>query len=857
MNLESPDMDLIAPVLPGRAEILEHWLSRQPLVPVAGGMVLGIALDAAWPVPAIMAVILFLLAGIILFYLKRRVLVCHAAVILAGISTGAMLHDYSFRHWPQNHVARYCGQGSTPVRLTGTVVTAPVIRPVGMGSVQWYRQSSRTRMVVEAEKIEGVAGDIEVCGLVSVMVREPLLRIETGDRVELFGKLFRPVPPMNAGVRDWTLISQRNGILVQLTCEHAANVVFLSVGDPARHWIDRLRRWVRRSMLDEAYDRDEPGAQLLSAMVLGQRSAVEADLNEVFVRTGTVHYLSVSGAHVGMLASMVWLIGWLAGQSRRGCAFWAMLLVTAYAILAEPRPPIMRAALMSNLFCLSILLRRPARSINWLALAAIILLLIKPTQLFMPGFQLSFVTVTVLILFVSRVRLRARHMFYRLIGRGDPLLMPEIQEKLHPPSLLRNVINWTLRLLSVWLTISVTAWLASGLIVTYHFQRVAVWGWLNTLIVLPLVWFTLVLGYAKTGISVLCPPLADEMAFLLRKVTEALIAVVEKLSALPGAGMPTPQVPGWFIFGGYAVLVLWLLRDWLRMGGRYVAMAAFVLLIVAVWHLAPARSGDSLRMHVLSVGDGSCCVIQLPNGNNIIYDIGSRPPYDLERWTVGPFLAHQRIPRIDAVILSHANLDHYCGLPDLLDRRRVEKILTAPHFAQHAAESSGTKRVINEIKKHDLSWKTIDQGDRLTGVGEVEIKVLWPPPIDQLSIAEPNDTSVVLRISYAGKRILLCGDIEEPVQRYLLAMGDLKADVLVLPHHGGVVPTTKQFIEAVDPEYCIRSSGQRDKETTNGLLELVADRNYYNTADDGVVEVAIEPGSMKVTPFITRQKAKR
>ncbi|MHC4672886.1 MAG: ComEC/Rec2 family competence protein, partial [Planctomycetota bacterium] len=571
-----------------------------------------------------------------------------------------------------------------------------------------------------------------------------------------------------------------------------------------------------------------------------------------FVKTGTAHYLSVSGAHVGMLGSVVWLIGWLAGGSRRTCALWAMILITAYAFLAQPRPPIIRAALMADMFCLAVFFRRPARSANWLALAAIILLVVQPTQLFMPGFQLSFVAVAALVLFTPRFHESAGYLFYRLIGRDDPLLMPRMQMRINRPTTLQMLVNGTIRALGWWLAIAVSLWLVSSLVVACHFQRVALWGWLNTVLVLPFVWVTLVLGMTKTIVTLICPPLAGAIGFPLAWVAEVLIDLVKFLASLPGAGTATSAIPGWLAAAGLAVLGFWVIYPWLRISGHWVGLAVLAYLVVAGWQLAPTGRSDTLSLRVLSVGDGNCCVIRLPNSQTLIYDMGSRPPYDLERWTVGPLLAEERIYRIDAAILSHPNLDHYSGLPDLIERRRVGQVIAAPHFELLPNRSRGSRLLVSQIKQTGLPWRTITQGDRLNGTGQVAIEVLWPPPFDGFDISHPHDTSVVLRIEYAGKRVLLCGDIEELPQRELLASADLKADVLILPHHGGVDSTTGAFINAVDPQYCIRSSGQQNKNTRNGLLELVTDRTYYNTADNGAVCVEITPVELTVTPWRRR-----
>ena len=157
--------------------------------------------------------------------------------------------------------------------------------------------------------------------------------------------------------------------------------------------------------------------------------------------------------------------------------------------------------------------------------------------------------------------------------------------------------------------------------------------------------------------------------------------------------------------------------------------------------------------------------------------------------------------------------------------RRLLKLLTA------------RKHPVERIKTPPASWE-------LDGV---RFEWLWPPPgLDRGTSA--NDTSIVLRVSYAGRSVLLTGDIENLGQRGLLARGGLHADVLVLPHHGSVRATSAAFIEAVDAVAVIRSSHQRMDETHNGINAIVGAATFHNTADTGAVRVIItSTGSLTVT----------
>ena len=324
-----------------------------------------------------------------------------------------------------------------------------------------------------------------------------------------------------------------------------------------------------------------------------------------------------------------------------------------------------------------------------------------------------------------------------------------------------------------------------------------------------------------------------------------MIAVVVWLSRIPGSSLTTPAVPGWLVVGACVVLVLWIVAERLQVGGYVVAVAALLLAVAAAWRLAPPAPGDTLRLRVLAVGHGAAHVVSLPNGRTLIYDMGSMPPYDLEQWAVGPVLAHDRIARIDAAVVSHANLDHFCGLPDLAEHRPVGWLVSSPYFFQKAESPGSTAKLFSEMRRLGVRTGTLARGDRLVGTSDATADVLWPPG-NLSATTEANDTSVVLRLQYAGRRILLCGDIETLPQQELVASADLKADVLVLPHHGSPKHLAPEFLRAVDPLICICSNGRRDSDSPNGVRSMLAGRRYYNTADVGAVTVSISPAAIHV-----------
>ena len=840
--------------LPSRREVLLKWLAAQPLVPPAVGMILGIILDSVMPVPCVVAVALFVLAGFALVRFRHVDGIGHLAVLLAALAVGAVRHDLGFRHWPADHIGRFCRDEPTPVRLVGTVVSAPLVKSPDSGRVQWMEQTPSTHMNVMAERIVGDAGERPAVGWVAVLVREPVEQLGAGDRVELYGRLHRIAPPSNPGEYDFALASRRRGVLAQLTCKKAAHVAVLAKEPNGYRLISDVRRRVQAAMLANTFQGDEPGAELLSAMVLGQRSAVSPEINEAFTVTGTVHILSVSGSHVAMLVGLVWLAGMVIGASRRSCAVWAMVLITAYAVLAEPQPPIFRAMIMGDLLCGAILLRRPVRTLNWMALAAIVLLTSQPTQIFDIGFQLSFLTV-IGIIYLHRPLMKAGRVFVDwVLRRDDPLLSPEIQDRINPPTRLRRAWRWATRNVGSYLAVSIVAWLAGLLPAAHHFHRVATWGWLSNLPVLWLVFFVEIIGLLKAVLGLVLPPVANVLGYLLAPLTDALIWLVKWMASWPGAGLFTPAVPLWLVCAGSGLLALWVLRPWLRLRRRWVAVVNLSFVMVLAWQLSPHRSDNACRVHVLSVGNGLTSLIQLPNGRTLVCDIGARPPYDVERHKLAPLLARENVWRIDAALISHANLDHFCGLPDLVARRHVDRVVISPWFAPPGSKNAAGNRLLATLRRQRMPLAEVVRGDWLPDTGDAVMEVLWPPRDPGVALQKANDTSVVWRLTYAGQRVLFCGDIEELPQRYLMSSEDLKADVLILPHHGGVNRTTAAFIDAVNPRYCVRSTAQRDADTRNGLLPLVAKRGYLSNAEDGAVEIRLAATGVTVEPFRKRSR---
>ncbi len=852
-------------MLDGMHDVSRTIMRVSPLFPVAAGLIAGIVLDRRVELGVYIYLIPFVLLSVGVLIRRVRVSIGPLLIFIVSGCLGGVLHIHAVRMIPPSSIERHIGEHKRIARIRGVVVSEPrLLGPPTNPFQRWTYGSERAVFLLDTESIEGTDSDIPVTGRIRVTVREAILDLCENERVEVFGWLYQLHPPRNPGSFDWAAFYQRQGVVAQMRCNHRENVQRLDTGPPTQghDFVTWLRTTVRGMLTDDLATGADEEASLLEAMVLGHRSRLDRRLNDVFIQAGVIHFLAVSGTHVLVVCSFVWFVGRVLRRSRRQCAWLMIFTVCAYALIAEPRPPILRATVIALLFSASLLLRRPRSRLNWISAAAVVLLLCDPGAVFDVGFQLSFVAVlgvsylTPAILQALRDlrNLIERMIFKRPFAEQDRQMADDVNRAIG--SLRRRLNRATRWVLVGFAAVSLGAWLAGMPVVASHFNRVQPWSPISSVIVFPLVYVVMILGLIKILVSGGFPVLGLVIAKVLTPADQFLIWIVERLSSLPGASLTIAVPPWWLVTVYYVFLVLFALgfrrtphefrneplrevptgRQRLKSG----CGLAFVLLLVSacVWHWSGRTSGR-LVVTVLSVGAGSATVMELPDGRTMLYDVGTMGPYDIGRNTVVPFLRHRGITHIDRVHLSHPNLDHFSGLPSILDEIDVGLIVVNEHFKPRSRPRSPSQHLLDLLAERGHPMETLDPSMPRWERGGVTFELLSPLS-DFDEACSTNDTSTVLRLTYTGHSILLTGDIEDYAQRALLDRGDLRADVLVLPHHGSVRSSSKAFVDAVGARVVIRSSHERMEETFNGLQAVVGTIPLYNTADVGAVRVVID-----------------
>lgn len=576
-----------------------------------------------------------------------------------------------------------------------------------------------------------------------------------GDRVRVEGVVR---VPEEGGFSDSLL---RRGIAVEVS---ASDVERLGPSaNPVIRAAQSVRSLVGRSIRALFAPRE---AGLLLGLVLGDDSGLDEGVARDFHATGLGHMLVVSGENVAMVLAPVLALG-LALRLGRWTRFGLGLgTVVFFVVLTGAEPSVMRAGVMAGLALTGVLLGRPRSAANVLAGAALALLVIDPALVWSVGFQLS-VAAT---------------------GSMVALATPFAER---------------LRFLPKPLAMATGATLAAQVGVTpvllFYFHEVPMVTALANVLAFPAVSPALLLGLGASAVGLASPALARPLALAAGLPLRYLETVADRLSTAP--------VPWVTSGGGIAVLVIGFglvaaVVGWARPGrrprGRPAAVALGVLLPLVVWSSAlGAGPPERLTVRFFDVGQGDAALVTSPAGATVLIDAGP------DETQVATELSALGVKRLDIAVATHPHADHVEGFPEVFARIPVGLVLDPGCDEPSPSYDAFLRAVADE----DLPVRHPRAGDTLLAA-DLRIDVLAPVACASGTNSDPNNDSIVLRISIGDDVVLFTGDAERESQQVMLDDGEpIQADLLKVPHHGGDT-SLPEFLQAVGAEVAVVSVGQ-------------------------------------------------
>ncbi|MGE5849073.1 MAG: DNA internalization-related competence protein ComEC/Rec2 [Candidatus Methylomirabilota bacterium] len=801
---------------------LEHWLEWRPLGWTAA---LGIAL---------------VLGGGVWWAGVRRAV--WPVLILGFVGLGGQAMAAALFGAPPNHLSRLSEASLlSPAPLEGWVVGPPDPRPADARDLT---DPERTRFVVEVTRLRLGEAWVVTRGRARLTVLGQAPEVAYGDEVRGTFRLHHPRRFGNPGAFDYPGYLATQGIFLEGWTRDPVNLTQARRGSTILAAVFHVRALLLRR-LDAALPPQQ--AALVKAMVLGDRSGLTPEMNQAFLDSGTYHILAISGLNVSLLAGTLFGLFRLLRASPRLAAAGAAILVTLYAALAGASASVIRAAVMTDVYLLAVVLDRRGDLLNSLALSALALLWWNPRFLSDVGFQLTF-----------------------LATLGIVAILPRCEEAL---TAVPRALRWPVE--SVAITVAATVMTLPILAGT--FNRVAPVGILANLPIVPLSGLVTALGTAACALLLATPAGLPWLNQANAWLVDLLFATAGWFAAWPWSTVrvytPTAgMLAAYYAIGAACVLTvsrdsgngitgsergLARARRWARrLGAAGVFMGAVALVVQVGVRLWPLAGPPAVRITLLDVGQGEAHFVELRGGQRILVDAGGVPGgrFDIGARVVAPFLLHQWVGSLDVLVLTHAQADHIGGVPAILRGFPVGEV-----WSGDTPYPSITFLWVQEyLRRRKIPHRIVSADSPPIRWGEATVEVRHPPSRKRddardarVERLRPNDTSMVLRLRIGEQAALLTGDVEREGETALLRRpAALQAKVLKVPHHGSRTSSSEAFLAAVRPEVALVSCGYRNR--FNHPHPEVVERyralgvRLYRTDLHGAINVEMRPEGIRV-----------
>lgn len=767
------------------------------------------------------------------------------ATVLAALIVGAAWAAWRAERRLAERLA--AGWEGVTLSLTGVVSSLPTGNSEGL----------RFNLMVDGARPAGLPA------LLSLGWQQAPPDLLPGTRLALTARLKRPHGLANPHGFDYEywLLQRGIGATGYVLAARPAAPVRLRLA-----W--RIARWraqMRTRML-AAMPADAPFAGVLVALAIGDQSGIDAEQWRWFTRTGIGHLVSISGLHItmisglaGALARWLWrrsfgLARWLRRPlplrcpAQRAAALVAVAMALAYGLLSGMEVPAQRTVAMVAVTALALWWqRRPPASLV-LAWAAAVALALDPWAVRAAGFWLSFGAVAAIFLAASQRTVTAAE-------RGPPPTSVWLARwhglRRHLAEAARTQWAVTVGLLPPTLLL---------------FQQVSVVSPLANALAIPVV--SLLVTPLALGAALLAAWPADwPIGGALAMVAALLLTLAHQAMAWLAAVLVRLAAPNWavwqaarpdtvelaFAMLGTAVLLAPRAFGW---GWR---VHGLVLLIPMLSSGRAPLPAAAFRATALDVGQGAAVLIET-RGHRLLYDTGpAHGPADAPRPSAGervvvPFLRAVGIPSLDALVISHEDADHAGGARDVMAALPVRRMWAAlPRGHPLWRLPDGVAPDVGEVCAAGVAW----QWDG------VRFELLHPLPGqgDDAAIGS-NARSCVLRVSSPHATMLLTGDIDRAAELAMVARlppGALRADLMLVPHHGSRTSSSDEWLDAVRPAAAVFQLGYRNRYRhphatvwarygRRGIARYRSDRT-------GAVELVADRGGIAIAPF--RQQARR
>lgn len=723
------------------------------------------------------------------FAVRRRWVLAGVCMVAASVAGARLAHVDSPAPPPWIEAV------GSHVELTGTVESEP------------DRGNTTTGYVLGVESLAAGGTGAKGGGKVLVFFNQ-YAEYLPGDRISLSGTL--EAPPRFDGF-DYRAYLARRGI--SATMFRPKVLESTGGGGSVQRWLTSQRLGLDRSLQRSL---PEPEASLAAGIAYGRDDGLSRASKEAYNRAGLRHLVAVSGSNVILVVALTYFLA-IRSIGRRWAWIPAAFTLACYLCAAGLSPSVLRSGVMAGVLLGGSAIGRPQSGLPALSAAVIAMTVIAPGLALDAGFQLSATATAGLITLSPWIT------HWLLAGTA----------KIHVPAPV-----WLCEVTALTLAASVS----TAPIMWVTFGEISLVSPVANVIVEPVFvlafWgsiATSVLGLISRDLGEIAGIFAYYPLAFIREAAEAFGRPSWAAIETPGRAV-IPAVAASTVLGALGLIAYRYqpkhheespsVRTRRALSTRLLlagSLGATALAFVPIT-LLPRSGPGELVVEFLDVGQGDSALVITPHGRQVLIDGGASGLGVVRE--LGEVMPHWD-RSLDMVIASHPQEDHIGGLPEILARMRVAMTRDNGEDASLLTFEVFVARSVNRAR--------LVQGDHFE-VDGVDFEVLWPPVGG--TVENPNNASLVIRVTFGNTSFLFTGDAEGPVFEALAGQKPLHADVLKVPHHGSKTTPAWVFDE-VDPALAIISvgAGNRYGHPHPATLAALGDTPVYRTDLSGRVEV--------------------
>lgn len=602
--------------------------------------------------------------------------------------------------------------------------------------------------------------------------------ISPGNLISIKGTYTKGRNIRNPGEFDYSRYLGEKGISGIVTTYDADN--FKIINKKTKFFTNQIFQ-IRKSIYSAILNlQNDETASLLKSLLLADRTDIDFETKTEFINSGVIHVLAVSGLHTGFI--ILFLLLFFGRFNIYFRSFSAILGILVFMCIAGLPVSVIRASVMAIVIIVALMLNRTTNLFNSLALAALIILIVNPDEIYSPGFQLSFSAVL-------------------SIGVIFPLFRNSIKKL--------NIKNKFLKYFILLFAVSLSAEIGTLPVTVTYFRKLSLIAPFTNLVVIPLIGLILLIAIGTLLMNTVFPFIAGIYA----AANDFFAYVLFKFIKIGGnleysfIWIRNYLLYDALVFYSFLIFLIYFFTKF-----KSIPAKLSLLILVSANFFIYSTMNDKELLHkntfylfMIDVGQGDSFLLQTPDGKTALIDAGSVSNYfDTGDYVLIPLLNYLGIDKIDYGFISHLDLDHYGGFVSLIHNKRIGKIIK-PQIDSTDVYDQKFEKYLND-NNIPFSYYKKD----ITKFKNARIYSLYNNLDNNYS---KNERSGILKIVYGRNSFLFTGDAESTREKILLNVykSFLKSDVLKIGHHGSSSGTSVNFLKMVNPEISLISAGIQNK----------------------------------------------